>query len=267
MTPNTFTLSIEELAYALGVLGGTEIASGYLGALLGERPQLELEGRLLAASHALVARDLLDFNPRTGDKQLSPELADLLRSLIQNEYSLRCNRVTAGEEDGVNFYRAGNAWLEHRLSKAVVAHVTALAGIAMVARQSAMFFGLPIQSSKPLSGASQSVGVIPAALLERFGRPGTQPLLAEITKLFVSAGLPLESASALAADLAAPILRGSMMKVETRTEGLMADRGFLFFKGTRGAWILEIIPQAPPMLRVFVGNSDQLQRSVESLLA
>ena len=56
MPTQQFNLAVEEVAYAMGVLGGSETAHGFLASLLGERPKKEIEGRLLAASHSLVSR-------------------------------------------------------------------------------------------------------------------------------------------------------------------------------------------------------------------
>ncbi|OQA19863.1 MAG: hypothetical protein BWY63_01635 [Chloroflexi bacterium ADurb.Bin360] len=265
MKHSTMALSIEELAYAMGVLGGTEVANGYLASLLGERPQREVEGRLLAASHGLVARGHLELDPVTGDKQLSVELANLVGVLLQNDYFLRCTRVAAGREEIVNFYVSGDTYVEHRLDKAVVAWVSALSGREEIGRQAAEFFDL--KPAHKFTAPASSVGAIPALLFEKIGQSSLNANAKQIAAQLVTGDLSVDIAHAMAADLASLTCRGSVMKILVRDGAFISDDAFLIFKGPQGYWILEVVSQEPSMLQVFVGTPDQFSRSIQTLIA
>lgn len=265
MKHNAVTLSVEELAYAMGVLGGVDVANGYLTALLGERPQREMEGRLLAASHSLVARGQLEFDPGTGDKHLSAELAGMVGVLIRNDYFLRCTRASEGREEIVNFYVAGGHCIEHRLEKSVAACLTELSSCDEIVEQAVTFFDLHVGSDA--EEHAQSVGAIPAALFEKIGQERLHATPEQIAAQLTAGGLPASAASAMAADLSSLAYRGSVMKVMMRSGALVADAAFLIFKGSHGYWILEVVAEEPPNLRVFVGGLDQFRRSIQALTA
>lgn len=265
MNDNAFDLSIEELAYAMGVLGGSEVATGYLMALLGERPQREMQGRLLAASHGLVARGYLDFDPVTGDKRLSPDLARTVGVLIQHDFLLRCTRAAAGQEKIVSFYIHGDQCVEHRLDKAVVAHVETLPDRGEIVHRSAAFFDL-LSEDHPVEGV-QSVGIISATLFEKIGQSSLNADARRIATQLTDGGLPADVSRAMAADLSDLAYRGSVMKVKTQEGALVSDAAFLIFKGPHGYWILEVVADEPPNLRVFAGRLDQFHRSIQALTA
>lgn len=258
-------LSIEELAYAMGVLGGTEVARGYLTTLLGERPQQELEGRLLAASHALVARGYLDFDAASGDKQLGPDLAPMVNALVQHDYLLQCTRAGSGQETVLNFHITSDLCVAHRIEKAVVAHLEALSDQAEAAARGAAFFDIPANTAS--AAGPQRLGIIPADLLQKIGQSLAKTTPEHSAAQLGAADLPVDLARPLAEDLHAPVSRGSVMKVQVGDAGILSDKGFLIFQGLYGCWFFEILPKTPPMLDVCVGSLEQFHRLFQSLMA
>ncbi len=265
MKYSTFALSIEEVAYAMGVLGGVEVARGYLAALLGERPQQELEGRLLAAGHALVARGYLDFDAASGNKQLTPELAPLVGALIHHDYSLQCMRAAPGQETVLNFHISGDLCVAHWIEKAVVAHLEALGGQADIIERGRLFFGIP--ANHTLVTGQQRLGKIPADLLQKIGQSLTETTPEQIAAQLSIAGLPADSIRFLAEDLYAPTSRGSVMKVKVGDKGLISDKGFLIFQGPHSTWFFEITPKMPPTLDICMGNLEQFHHLFQSMMA
>lgn len=265
MKHGAFAFAIEELAYAVGVLGGTEVARGYLTALLGERPQQELEGRLLAASHALVARGYLDFDAASGDKKLKPDLAPLVDALIQHDYFLQCTRAGSGQEAVLNFHVTSDLYVAHWIEKSVVAHLEALTGQADVVARAGAFFD--ISASSAFADGPQQLGTIPADLLQKIGQSLAKTTPEQIAAQLNAAGLPVDIARPLAEDLHAPTFRGSVMKVKVGDVGILSDRGFLIFQGLHGCWFFEILPKTPPMLDVCVGSLEQFHRLFQALMA
>lgn len=254
-------LSIEELAYALGVMGGQDVAGGFLLAILGERSPDEIKSRLLAASHALIARDLLALNLDTKSKQLNPELVKLIMPLIANRFSLRCSRSEKGMETLLNFY-FGDVVVEYRSENEIVTAIELLPAANMVYDRIGRFFELGRHD-----GANPAPrAIVPASLIESLKDEADSLTEQEIRIRLVGGGIEELAARDLASDFKNVEFRGSVIRIEPRNGETVANEGFLILKSLARGWLFEIIPDAPPKLRVWLATQDSFSGCLYRLL-
>lgn len=267
----SFILAIEEQAYAMGVLGdgasneqgNIQVASDFLAALLGPRPRLETEGRLLAASHALVARDLLDFDADTGAKSLAPALASVLHPLLASDYSVRCARIANRQEQARAYYVSGPTIIEHSLHRQVAVRLETVADSASAAERCLQFWQLPADVTAPTS--TEPLAVLPASLLEtlraQLGRVPNEEIAAQLRQ----AGMGAVAAAGLAADLGQAEQHNSAMRIEQRDGQAVANEGFLLLQCEDRLWLLTINPVTPPTLTVQRADSRQVRYALVAL--
>jgi hypothetical protein len=95
----TYTLSIEEVSYLMGIIGGAEIAGGFLVSTLGKLSKETLNAKLLAAGHSLVARGVLDIEPgaEAGDILIEQDLRDAVAATLDATHIFRCE-IRHGED-------------------------------------------------------------------------------------------------------------------------------------------------------------------------
>ncbi len=250
MKHNVVALSIEELAYAMGVLGGADAATGYLLGILGQRPRQEVEGRLLAAAHGLVARSYLDFDATTGSSWLTDQLAEMIKPVARNDYTLRMSRISGGREEIATLYVSGEGLVLHQLHQSVVSHLLQVPDLASAQEQCLIFFDLSNDSEL----STQSLAKIPADLVDDLRRNDqAQPVEVAISEL-VSHGLRVEQAAKLANDLRNHDGRGSIARLETQGDEVVSQRGMLVLKGVQRSWLFNILPAESGALEVFSGS-------------
>jgi hypothetical protein len=256
-----FQLSVEELAFVLGILGGADVARGFLLSILGERPRQDLEQRLLTASHSLMARGYLELEGET--KCLDQRLSDTVGPLLRNEFSLRCSRSAAGAEQILNYYVQGSALLEQETIKAVLFRLQIISGLPAALERSAEFFDLPRKGAA--KGPDEAMGTIAVSLMEKARESVPSSSKQQVAALFVSARLSPDVAADLAEDLFELEYRGSVIRIEREDERMVSNTGFLLLKGARRFWILDIVPRDPPLLNVFRGTSQRYRAFFDKL--
>lgn len=259
----SYRLSVEELAFALGMLGGAEGASGFLRTVLGDRSQAELEGRLMAACHSLIARDLLKFDLQTQSKELDGNLAALVGILLQSDFSIRCSRSTVNGELLCTYFFRGRDTVEHRIVQEIISSVRLLRPPQAAAASSLDFFGL----AKGTAGTTGPVGTIPVSLLEQLREQAASAREDHLTPPLMAAGISAPLADRLAEDLLATEYRGSVIRIDNRNGQMVSNKGFLILKGHERYWLLEILEQQEPLVRVFRGSASQYRHLYADLLA
>jgi hypothetical protein len=257
MTHNAFRLSIEELAYALGVA-----ASVFLLCLLGERPQREMQGRLLAAAHGLAARELLDFDEDAGIRGLSPALAAAVAPLLQHSRAIRCSRVAGGHEAVLSFFFGSDGVSAQRLQRSIVAHLERLDGPVAALERAVAFFDLPADNGK-----DAALGTAAASLLEQARYANDAAQRESYAAQFAAGGLPAGTAVALANDLSHPAVRGSVLRIMVDGDRPAANAGFLVLHAAARAWLFE--PEQPDaeVVRVVPGHAAALRRMLADLMS
>lgn len=263
MNEPQFQLSIEELAYAMGVLGGVETAGGFLLGILGEREQSEIDGRLLAAGHSLIAHGLLDFELAPPNQHLDLDLAHVVQLILQHSYAIRCIRATHREEQTLTFFCRETTIVEHQIHREVVSYLRALPGVQALIERSRTFFTLP---NTPAPGPP--LATLPAALLEDLkARVAAEGTPGDAATRLIRAGLPSAAAQDLAASFVDPLYRGTVLRVEPSGESVTSNRGFLLLCTPRQAWIFDILADTnPPLVQVYWGSQPQYSILLQRLL-
>jgi hypothetical protein len=257
MKHDVFVISIEELAYAMGVEGGAEVASDFLSTLLGPRPRIEVEGRLLAASHGLVSRGLLDFEIETGAKRLTPDLATAILPLLANNCSIRCSRIIRGEEDVMTFFVASSTVIEHRLDRQIVSRLEFKNSVDDAVERCVQFFEL--ESLAAPSCVVEPLVEMPVDLLDSVRSQLTRFDDGEIALQLEQAGMTSSDAKELTVDLKQADQYSSVTRIEQRNGQAVADEGFLLLKRENRLWLFVTNSTMPPTLTVYRSDIQQLR--------
>lgn len=262
MSPD-YRLSIEELAFALGVIGGVEVASAFLLTTLGKLKDDDLSGRLTAASHSLLARELLTIEEGKG--KLVTGLAEVVTAIVASTRTIRCNEVSREGERVITFFASDTAIVEHELQNGVVAVLARLPDAqSVVARLSAF-----IANGKTQADArAKTVGVVPMSVLEQFNQATSAQSPEKARQELIKAGIESGVAAKLVQDLASATARGSALLVTTDAEGApVSNRGFLFSKGPQHLWLFNIQPTEPPQAEILPGTPSTLRQLCAVLLS
>ena len=232
------SLGLEELVVVLNLLGYAEVAKGLLVTQLGEIGPNEERGRLLAANHSLMAKEILYL--QGGAIRMEEGPARLLGFLIANDYAVRgtARNIKAAEESLTCYIRGGEV-VEHRLTHGVVhafrrsdpaAAVDALAAFMLPADREA-FQAPPFTLGDDRLQEAQSL----------IAAEGAEAGAA----FFRGLGADEAAAAPLAEDLNRQTLRSAAMQVTIdMSTGINADRGYLILAGATGrAWVMDIREQ------------------------
>ncbi|MDQ2806777.1 MAG: hypothetical protein M3Z04_07660 [Chloroflexota bacterium] len=247
-----FQISVEELAYALGVLGGVGVAGGFLRSVLGDRDRRELDGRLLSAGHTLMARGYLDLNLVTQTTHIDPALRAAVLPLINNQFSIRCSYAAGNGEQVLAYFSQKPIIIEHKLVQGVISHLDLVPDWATVADRSYRFFDLPLTRAD--DQGFHPVGNVPINYLYR---PQTQENASSpdtLTLQLQREGLLPLIAQQLAQDIVESEAHSSVIRTQTGPAGLTADRGFLILRSWQRWWLLDLQPQNSSVVIVYQGT-------------
>lgn len=120
----SFSLSIEEVAFALAAVGGSDVAAGFLQSVVGNLSPDQLSGRLTAASHSLLARQMLTIDLSEEQSSLSSDLAKIVSIFTGATSSIRCTKTHNAGEMTLTYFVAHNGCLEYSTEQGVVSHLT-----------------------------------------------------------------------------------------------------------------------------------------------
>jgi len=264
MVARSVRLSIEELAFAMGVLGGVETASGILQAVLGQREKAELDGRLYAAGHSLMARGLLTVDVPAQSKELDSALGRMVEVMLASDFTLRYSRATHGQEEVLNhFFRQGRI-VSERVIQDVVCELAVLGSADEALEEGRLFFGLP--AGGRATGATESAGIIAADLLDQIRQETSKSSIGQLAQRLQEAGLAAQPARMVAEDLLVPEYHGAVLRVDNVSGNPVSERGFLILKGQRRFWLLELKQQEPAVLEVWPDSGPRYRAAFERLL-
>ena len=254
-----YRLGLEELAMGISIAGFPEAAKGMLVANLGEMDKNEEHGRLMAANHSLMAKNLLfleDDGPH-----LELDFEKVVAALTQYDYTLRFSVGSGEKEEILAYYYKGKEIVKHENLQGV-AHIFSFAsGFEQVIEDSAAFLGI----SQHQEGEYPKAEVEQSALDEAKVIAATKP---EKLKDFLrNAGVPKEPAELLSEDLIQPVCRGSVMRVELVKNQMIADRGFLLLKGQQRSWFFPIVVKGDvTYANIIPGIMKTLEQEIQALL-
>lgn len=261
-----FTLSLEEIAFAFAALGRSELAASFLKTTVGDLHPDNLTGRLTAASHSLIARDLFALTSDSGTPALDEQLAQTLQVVLDADHSLRCSRSTGtiGEEAVLTLYLKGERLVSNRMIQEVVAHLLPL-DRAELATQLLAFIGDGVGT---LGEGNEALGTISADQLQLVRREAVnRPIETVVARL--DPYFPRTVAEAIAGDFARPsVTWGSVIRLASQE---VADRdrddsaGLLYAAVDGRLWLFHIAPDNQAVAHAYRGDRALLEQLVESL--
>ncbi len=229
------SLGLEELVVVLNLLGYPEVAKGLLVSQLGELSPDEERGRLLAANHSLMAKEILYL--QGGSIRMKEGPARLLGFLITNDYAVRGTaRSTQAAEESLTYYVRNRSVVEHRLTHGVVHAFRESTPAAAVDGLAA--FMLPA-GGEAFEAPSFTIG-------DAQWQEAQSLIAAEGAEagaaFFRGLGAGEAPAAYLAEDLSRQTLRSAAMQVTVdMSEGINADHGYLILGSATGrAWAMDI---------------------------
>ncbi|PKO20903.1 MAG: hypothetical protein CVU38_17595, partial [Chloroflexi bacterium HGW-Chloroflexi-1] len=153
----TFCLSVAELAFAMAQSGNTEAAFGYWQTMLGDIAPEHFGDWMTAASHALVARDLLQMHPDGGYGELNADLRQVAQAIVRDLRTLRCHRLRQSPDGAVDRFVSllfdENLMLAHWIEQRVVAMVQPIPTRGAAYSHVAAFIG--VQTDNPFAAQSR----------------------------------------------------------------------------------------------------------------
>ncbi len=261
-----FRLSVEELAFAMGFLGGSDVAAGFLEAAVGKQNTDNVSGRITAASHSLLARELLTLDLSDNTNELRSDLAALVKIMLSTDRSVRCQSLGAGEDRVLTCFMSDGAMVAHELEMGVVAKLEAIKDIAHLKNKIMSFIQPPEDKA-----ASNSIGRLSGDALQR-----VRQLIArgemDKARILLGESLPEAVVQMLADDLAHDdVAWGTVLLVETAPENsdtpLESNNGVLYASTPRNLWLFQFVPNDMVNVNVFEGSAGQLRLLLDQMMS
>lgn len=261
-----FKLSAEEVAFVMATLGQAELAAAYLKSIIGDVHPDNLTGRLTAASHSLMARDLFMLDLDAGDAHLDTALESAFRVMLDADHLIRCTRSASPPpaEEQLMLFIQGDQVVANRIQLEVLSHVETMTR-AGLADQLFDFIG----AEKTRKGGEESLGMISTDTLQVVRREAetrpAEPVVARLT-----ADLPVAVAEEIVADFANPAAKwGSIVRLvsqETADQQGDSTAGLLYTVLPDHLWLFHIAPDNQAVAHIYRGHRDRLRSLVEQML-
>jgi len=235
-TSVSLSLGLEELAVVLNLMGYPEIAKGTLISQLGEMSADEERGRLLAANHSLMARDILYLQ---GDAiRMKERYAKLLGFLITNDFALRGTmRRKDAPEEHLTLYVRKDRVAVHHITHSVVHSFQETTDVetALDTLSKLVLSANSVPFDAPQFAVNEEQMEQARTLAAEKGADETCDFLAGLN-------VPAAAARPFADDLSRQNFRSVVLRINIDlTEGPASDQGYLVLGGESGrAWHMDI---------------------------
>lgn len=264
MNNTSYSLSIEELAYAMGFLGGAETAAGFLQTLAGQLNDANLDGRITAASHSLLARGYLQFDLSSKAKALQAELSQAVTAMLTPRYSFRCDKTNphnAEVEATQTSYFLGDACVvKHEVELGVVSRLALYPNSDDLVPLLMTFIGQawgdrPFISPDEKPAAAGKLEDTLIQQLRNFAKTPTRDPGALALQL--QAHLPFAVANQLAHDVDAETVQwGSIFRLEMHPGQMDINQGIIFARQPARTWLFEISAATQAQWLVYNASSE-----------
>lgn len=255
---SSIQLCVEELCLALGMIGKPEVGKSLLYMAAGEISAVEEQGRLLAAGHSLLARNLLMI--RDGQTQLVDELKRELFVLVDNDFIIQYNRKVGNADQTLAYFVKDKAIVQQSIEQGVVYRLSASADRANIITGGIEYFGIERE------GVSYPEVQLPQSVLEKAKEASAESVDSVLT-LLKSSGVPEPLGGFLSEDFQKSEYRGAAMRIEDREGKLVSDEGFFLLKGPRRIWLFPLMfKENETYVRVLLGTSQTFTREVKQLI-
>lgn len=232
-----FKLSIEEVAFALGYVGGADTAAGFLSTFIGQRPVDELAGRLTAASHSLIARELLIPAPSLTEATLAPELRRAMESMVKGDNVLRVTLTGQNLDRIVTFFMLDSGAVRHELNHGVVSELILLEDSESVQRSIAHL----VAPDGLSSAVTEPIGQIDAAQLRELRQKANTASPPELAASLVGS-LPHKAATGISAVMChASVTWSATLQLVTNEIGSVeSSRGIFTAFVPESGWLFDM---------------------------
>lgn len=258
-------LSVEELAFAMGFLGGADVAASFLETILGKQNKDNLSGRVTAASHSLIARELLTLDLVTGENSLEETFSQLVRAMMESGRSIRAQQMADGQEATLTCFVHNGILAAHELELGVVSVLEKLQGKDTLL-QRLMDFVAPPEGT----AVSPSIGQISTDTLQLVRQLAAQNKTNEV-KSALAGHLLGGVVEELTADLLKDhIAWGSILSLVTSSRDantpVESNDGILYAAVPgKKLWLFQL-KDNEPICTMFRGNNAQLNAQLQQLL-
>lgn len=227
-------VSLEELAVLLSLTGHPAIAKNILVASLGEMNPDEEKGRLLAANHTLMAKDILTI--QDAQPVLDAQVVRLVSVLSKQNFLLRLSSGEGISERILTYYFQDDLVVEHQVHFGVVHLFEEVENAGVISVRAGSF--LSLDSVAPFSVTEFSVAQHEMDQVRIEALQSTSAAITRLQKLGVSD----HASKLLVEDISSSKLRGALVRVDFTNDGLpRSSRGSLVLKGVSGrAWLMDI---------------------------
>lgn len=226
------SISLEELALLLNLMGYPIVAKGFLVSQLGNIAAEEERGRLMAANHTLLAKDIITLEE--GQLHIAAPYSELLDLLPNNDYAVRCILVSQGDTQRMlTYYIRGEQIVEQQIAFGVVHSLRTISSLDEVSE--AIYSLLEIHT---LQGMDHVTEYLSQAELEGLTTVYTDMTAASnrLQKL----GWAKETADYFAQDNFEQRRRAGLLRVVMNPEqSKPSERGYMLLTGSSGrAWLM-----------------------------
>lgn len=258
-------LSVEELAFAMGFLGGADVAASFLETILGKQNKDNLSGRVTAASHSLIARELLTLDLVTGENRLEETFSQLVRAMMESGRSIRIQQMADGQEATLTCFVHDGILAAHELELGVVSILEKLPGKDALLQRLMDFVAPPEETA-----VSPPVGQISTDTLQIVRQFAAQNKTNDV-KSALAGHLSGEVVEELTADLRKDhIAWGSILSLVTSSRDantpVESNEGILYAAIPREKLWLFQLKANEPTCTVFRGSKAQLNAQLQQLL-
>ncbi len=255
-------LSIEEMAYVMGVLQGSSQAGAFLKSMIGEREQKEIEGRLIAAAHSLLAHGWLSLEDE--HLNLNDDLHAKILHLAESSYSIRMSKTVRGREEIVSYFFRGGQIIEFRLENAVVSCLETIDDRESFLNRARTFWEI---SADVQEERLSEEAIVPGDILDIVRKDAETGKKERALELLVSKGVKESTGAQLVNDMESANWRGSILRMEPNGDLVSAERGFLLLKGMERLWLFALVEKPTPEVHIFPGNSRTFHELLMELVA
>ena len=258
---SSFRLSIEEVAVSIASLGNSEAAAGFLQSITGDLTSDQLSGRLTAATHSLIARELLNIDLANESSILQTDLARSISVMLRSTIgSVRCAKTYLEGEKAITFFADHEWWLEYTIDFGVVSRLTLIQSIADVTRRICEFSEFRDGEAQLLGKVSGDSLQILRSLADEQNKPRLQHQIQE----HLGEAIATELASAMTSPQAE---WGAILHLTTSADlqGIEANKGIFFLNTTSSTWLFDGV-QGDAMFTVSRASRQSVTDAVNRLL-
>jgi hypothetical protein len=242
MQGSAMNLSIEEVAFAISSMGYPDIAGGFLLSLMGPKEQAEMDGRLYAAAHSLMARGLLTVDVERGEQRLDPSFRECVGALVENDLTLRCSSATNVKERVVSYFLQADRIVSHEVRDDVVSCISVLPGKDALVRHCQEVLGVP--QGPATTGVPVVWTPIEGSLVEMISNVLAAEGTEDVASQLVCCGMSPEDAWCLANDASRPERHGALTPIRLIEGQPVANASLLLLMGVERFWLFRPAPES-----------------------